>query len=164
MAESNPVGHRSVSAGHVSVERLTAMNHLSLKGRGARGVQAWAPVGLVLALTKSYTQFVAELITHLRRSDRSMSGDALEQMLRSQQSESRHWPDDQEVRHEMQELQVYRRFSQARVRMVLEALEDDLRGWRGSAEGLGGERVERRKRAIEHSDAAQVAAALVAGE
>jgi hypothetical protein len=105
---------------------------------------------LVRATTKSYTQFVAELITNLRQSDRQAAGDALESLLRAQQTESRHWPDDREVRDEVRDLQVYRRFSKARVRMILEALEDDMRGWRDGTEGLGGERVERGKRAIEH--------------
>jgi hypothetical protein len=34
--------------------------------------------------------------------------------------------------------------------MVLEAIEDHLRGWKGNAAGLGGERVTRGKYAIEH--------------
>ena len=34
--------------------------------------------------------------------------------------------------------------------MVLEAVEDHLRGWQGGAQGLGGERVGRAKLAIEH--------------
>lgn len=105
---------------------------------------------LVRATTKSYTQFVAEIITQLRKGDRSTAGDQIEQILRSQQSESRHWPDDAEVKSELAEMPIYRRLSQARVRMVLEALEDDLRGWSNGQEGLGGERVERGKRAIEH--------------
>jgi hypothetical protein len=36
------------------------------------------------------------------------------------------------------------------VRMVLESIEDHLRGWNGSKQGLGGERVSRAKLAIEH--------------
>lgn len=34
--------------------------------------------------------------------------------------------------------------------MVLESIEDHLRGWNGSKQGLGGERVSRAKLAIEH--------------
>src|SRR5690606_31499964 len=47
-------------------------------------------------------------------------------------------------------LPAYRRLSRGRVRMVLEAIEDHLRGWKGEAMGLGGERVGRGTLAIEH--------------
>src|SRR5712692_1055446 len=61
-----------------------------------------------------------------------------------------YWPDNGEVRAELQTLAAYRRLSRARLRMVLEAIEDHERGWRGSATGLGGERVARGQYQIEH--------------
>ena len=54
------------------------------------------------------------------------------------------------MRAELQILAAYRRLSRARLRMVLEAIEDHERGWRGLATGLGGERVARGQYAIEH--------------
>jgi len=105
---------------------------------------------LVRATTKSYTQVVAELVTLMRRSDRALYGDALEQHFRTQTGVSRYWPDDDEVRLELETLLAYKRLGRGRLRMVLEAVEDHLRGWKGTSAGLGGERVPRGRLAIEH--------------
>lgn len=105
---------------------------------------------LVRATTKSYTQMAAELVTQLRKHDRSMVGDTVESYLRDQTVESRYWPDDDEIRRELRDLPAYTRLRRPRVRMVLEAIEDHRRGWKGSTEGLGGQRVPRGAYAIEH--------------
>ncbi len=105
---------------------------------------------LVRASTKSYGQVVAELIRHLSESARSQAGDAVEQFLAAQTSESRYWPDDREICEELRVLPAYRRLGRGRLRMVIEALEDHLRGWKDGKAGLGGERVTRGKYAIEH--------------
>jgi hypothetical protein len=105
---------------------------------------------LVRAGTKSYNQILAELVALLRKSERPNAGDIVEEYFRAQTSESRYWPDDAELIAELNELPIYRRLSRARLRMVLEAIEDHLRGWRGAKTGLGGERVPRGKFAIEH--------------
>jgi hypothetical protein len=44
----------------------------------------------------------------------------------------------------------YRRLRRSRLRMILEGIEDHLRGWHGGNSGLGGERVARGQYAIEH--------------
>ena len=77
-------------------------------------------------------------------------GDLVERFLAGQTSTSRYWPDDTELREELATLQVYRLVGRSRLRMVLEAIEDYRRGWRGTTKGLGGERVARGKFAIEH--------------
>lgn len=105
---------------------------------------------LVRATTKSYTQLVAELITHLGKKERLKTGDAVEEFLAGQASGSRYWPDDNEIREELRVLPAYRRLGRGRLRMVLEAIEDHQRGWRGDNVGLGGERVARGKYVIEH--------------
>jgi hypothetical protein len=105
---------------------------------------------LVRATTKSYTQVVAEVITQLRKGDRSSAGDALESFFAGQTSGSRYWPDDDEVRDELKALPAYLRLGRGRLRMVLEAIEDYLRGWRDDTAGMGGERVARGKFHIEH--------------
>ncbi len=105
---------------------------------------------LVRATSKSYTQVVAELIAQVRKAGRAQAGDVLEGYLRQQTGANWYWPDDDEVRRELQTLAAYRRLSRARLRMVLEAIEDHLRGWKGQAQGFGGERVTRGKYAIEH--------------
>ena len=105
---------------------------------------------LVRATTKSYAQVFAELIGHVRKSGRQSAGDAIEGYLEHHPGINSYWPDNDEVRAELRTLVAYRRLSRGRLRMVLEAIEDHQRGWRGSATGLGGERVARGKYAIEH--------------
>ena len=105
---------------------------------------------LVRAVTSSYSQIAAELVTQLRKGDREQAGDVLEGFLAGQTVNSRYWPDDEEVVQELTNLLAYRRLRRGRLRMVLEAVEDHRRGWHGTAEGLGGERVARGQYHIEH--------------
>jgi hypothetical protein len=105
---------------------------------------------LVRATTKSYTQIIAELITLLRKSDRARAGDAIEAYFVGQTSTSRYWPDDDEIRTELKTLSAYRRLRRSRLRMILEAVEDHLRGWRDGKVPLSEERVMRGKLHIEH--------------
>jgi hypothetical protein len=105
---------------------------------------------LVRATTKNYNLVVAELIAQVRKADRATAGDVIENYLASQLSGARYWPDDQEIRQELTSLLAYRRLGRGRLRMVLEAVEDHLRGWRDGKQGLGDERVARGKFAIEH--------------
>ncbi len=105
---------------------------------------------LIRATTKSYNQIVAELITHLNKVDRDRAGNAIESYLKEQTSDSRFWPDDDQVREELRSLMVYRKLRRGRLRMVLEAIEDSRRGWRDEEPGLSGDRVTRGKLHIEH--------------
>jgi Protein of unknown function (DUF1524)/Restriction Enzyme Adenine Methylase Associated len=54
------------------------------------------------------------------------------------------------VRSEVCALLAYRRLGRGRLRMVLEAIEDHMRGWRRNHAGLANERVARAALAIEH--------------
>lgn len=105
---------------------------------------------LVRATTKNYNQVVAELISQVRQTNRENAGDVIESFLAGQSSGSRYWPDDAEVKEELGALLAYRRLGRGRLRMVIEAVEDHLRGWRHGKPGLGDERVARGKYAIEH--------------
>ena len=105
---------------------------------------------LVRATTKSYSQIVSVLIKFLGKSERARTGDAVEAFFSSQTSDSGYWPDDNEIREELRVLPTYRRIGRGRLRMVLEAIEDHRRGWRGEKTALCGERVARSKYAIEH--------------
>lgn len=104
---------------------------------------------LVRATTKNYNQVVAELITQLRKGNRSDVGDEIESYLAEQTSSSRYWPDDQEIVNELTTALAYRRLGRGRLRMVLEAIEDHLRGWADGRSGFS-ERVPRGKLHIEH--------------
>ncbi|WP_315755713.1 DUF262 domain-containing protein [Bradyrhizobium sp. SZCCHNRI2007] len=105
---------------------------------------------LVRATTKSYSQAIAEIISRLSKSDRARAGDTIEDFLTSQRSASRYWPDNTELTQELTQMQAYRRLGRGRLRMVLEGIEDYLRGWKNGKKGLGSERVSRGKLAIEH--------------
>jgi GNAT superfamily N-acetyltransferase len=114
-------------------------------------IESWMVRRMLLrASTKSYSQIVADLIRQLRNKDRTTFGDCVEQFFLSQNSNSRYWPDDGETLDQLKVLPAYRRLGRGRLRMVLEAIEDHLRGWAGGKTGLGGERVARAKLAIEH--------------
>jgi hypothetical protein len=105
---------------------------------------------LVRANTASYTQIASELVTQLAKSVREDAGDVIEKFFAEQTVGSRYWPDDEEVRQAIRILPVYKRLRQGRLRMVLEAIEDRRRGWKGESQGLGGERVPRGSFHIEH--------------
>jgi hypothetical protein len=105
---------------------------------------------LVRASTKSSTNVVTELITQLRKADRSAFAEVVEDFFRYQTGAGKYWPDDAEVFAEVTGLLAYTRLRRGRLRMVLEAIEDHRRGWHGNNEALGGERVARGKLAIEH--------------
>lgn len=105
---------------------------------------------LVRASTKSYGQVIAEMVNRVRTGSREEAGDIIEKYLSQQTSGGGYWPDDDELREELSNLLAYRRLRRGRLRMVLEAIEDYLRGWAGDKVGLGGERVARGQYAIEH--------------
>ena len=105
---------------------------------------------LVRSTTKNYNQVFASLIMELGKNDRINVAQQIEEFFVHQQAESAYWPDDEEVRHELSTSPLYRRLQRPRLRMVLEAIEDHRRGWRGTVEGLGGQRARRSKYEIEH--------------
>jgi hypothetical protein len=105
---------------------------------------------LVRASTKSYTPLIAELVTLVKNSSRINVGDEIERNLAAQTADTRYWPDDEELREELRALPAYRRLGRGRARMVLESVEDYLRGWKEGQAGLGGERVARGSLGIEH--------------
>jgi hypothetical protein len=105
---------------------------------------------LVRATTSNYNQVAAEVVTQLRKGDRTSAGDVVEAYFADQNTASRYWPDDDEVAAEIAGLVAYKRLRRGRLRMVLEAIEDHRRGWKGTAVGLGGERVARNAYHIEH--------------
>lgn len=98
----------------------------------------------------SYNQVVAELIHQVRDGGRERAGDLIEAFLGKQTGASRYWPDDRELRAELVDLPAFRRLQKGRLRMVFEAIEDHLRGWKGGSTGFGGERATRGKWVIEH--------------
>ena len=78
--------------------------------------------------TKDYNRLFLELMSRLHGSAPGEAADTVVAYLAGQPSESRRWPTDREVEHAILDLPLYRLLTRGRLRMVLEAIEDQLRG------------------------------------
>lgn len=104
---------------------------------------------LARATSKGYNKVFVDALAQVKK-DRLKAGDLLENYFKGQNNFTTYWPDDDEVRKSVSNLAFYDKFSKGRQRMVLEAIEDHLRGWRGGAESASGTRVKRGFFQIEH--------------
>lgn len=104
---------------------------------------------IVRATTKSYAAVVVDALRKLKSSPRETAGDTLEAFFLAQTASSAYWPDDSEVKHELETSLIYKRMGRGRLRMLLEAVEDHLRGYTTES-AFRGQRVERDAHAIEH--------------
>ena len=105
---------------------------------------------LVRATAKSYNKLMADVVAVVRNNAVGHIGAGVRHFLASQRSEIGYWPDDDEVRGELQILPIYRKVSRARLRMVLESIEDHWRGWILGQTSAAGMRIRRNTYAIEH--------------
>jgi hypothetical protein len=114
-------------------------------------LESWLVRRALLRLsTKNYNRFLADLLRTLTGSSRDKAGDLVEAELAAQDSVNTHWPGDDELRTELATLPIYRRLKRARVRMVLEAVEDYERGFRNVGSPTAEARIRRGHCAIEH--------------
>jgi hypothetical protein len=104
---------------------------------------------LVRATNKNYNKVVVELVKLVNK-DRLIAGDKLEKYLSEQSSMSSYWPDNSELTSQVSQMQIYRNLYRSRIRMILEAIEDNARGWIGGSTSKAGTRVKRASYAIEH--------------
>lgn len=105
---------------------------------------------LIRATAKSYNKLMAEVVAVVRNTPPQHVGQAVRQYFASQRAETAYWPDDAEVRRELTPMAVYRKLSRARLRMVLESIEDHWRGWIAGQTSAAGMRIRRASYAIEH--------------
>jgi hypothetical protein len=113
-------------------------------------IESWLVRRMLVRVTgKRYNKLVPEVITEVRK-DRLNAAKILESYFKNQQVDSAYWPDDEEVRREVQNLEFYRKIYRSRVRMVFEALEDYARGWQAGKSGSAGMRIRRASYTIEH--------------
>jgi len=105
---------------------------------------------LVRATVKPYNKIMAEVVSVVRNAPLGAVGHTVREYFASQRSEAAYWPDDDEVRSELEAMPIYRKLSRARLRMVLEATEDHWRGWIPGQESAAGMRIRRGCYAIEH--------------
>ncbi|MCY3807546.1 MAG: DUF262 domain-containing protein [bacterium] len=78
--------------------------------------------------TKDYNRLFLELMSRLHDSAPAGAAETLITYLAGQQAESRRWPTDREVEHAVVDLPLYHLLTRRRLRMVLETIEDYLRG------------------------------------
>ncbi len=105
---------------------------------------------LIRATAKSYNKIMAEVVSVIRNATDGQVGHTVREYFVAQRSETAYWPDDDEVRRELEVMPVYRKLSRARLRMVLESIEDQWRGWIPGQISAAGMRIRRGSYAIEH--------------
>jgi uncharacterized protein with ParB-like and HNH nuclease domain len=99
--------------------------------------------------TKNYNKFVIEILRKIEKQPRSKVGDFFEDFLAEQTSYLNHWPSDKEVVQVLTTYPLGWRITRARLRVILEALEDSLRGWSGSKPSHE-QRMRRYSSTVEH--------------
>ena len=113
-------------------------------------IESWLVRRMLVRVTgKRYNKLIPDVITEVRK-DRINASKVLENYFKNQQVDSAYWPDDEEVRREVQNLEFYRKIYRSRVRMIFEALEDYARGWKEGKSSNSGMRIRRASYSIEH--------------
>lgn len=84
---------------------------------------------LVRATSKGYNKIVVDLLQSLSRRPRTEAGSTTERFLAGQTAPTSYWPGDDELRRELTDSPIYIHLSRARLRMILEAIEDHWRGF-----------------------------------
>lgn len=91
-------------------------------------IESWLVRRALARLTsKNINQVVLELLRAMHDAGPATAGDAAEAFLVAQTADSRLWPDDATVIGSLTEANLYTSILRPRLRMLLEALEDDLR-------------------------------------
>lgn len=99
------------------------------RDRALSAIESWlVRRALVRATSKDYNNAMIDLLRTLQRGGPSNAGDSTEAFLASQSAESRYWPNDTRVAAALTNERIYKSMTRPRLRMVLEALEDDARG------------------------------------
>jgi uncharacterized protein DUF262/uncharacterized protein DUF1524 len=83
---------------------------------------------LTRATAKDTNRMVLDLLRALNNDGPKRAGDTVETFLATQRADSRYWPDDEALRRVLDTQPLYKTLTRSRLRMLLEALEDSLRG------------------------------------
>lgn len=83
---------------------------------------------LVRATAKDTNRMVLDLLKALNDACPGQAGDTVETVLARQQADSRYWPDDIALHRALDSEPIYKMLTRPRLRMLLEALEESLRG------------------------------------
>jgi hypothetical protein len=97
--------------------------------RALRALESWmVRRALCRATAKDVNRMVVDLLRAMDEAGPAAAGDTVERLLANQQADSRYWPDDATLRVALGEQPIYKHLSRPRLRMLLEAIEDSLRG------------------------------------
>ncbi len=115
-------------------------------------IESWVVRRAILKLpTKNYNVIMVDLLNQLRQAGRKKVGQLTQQFFANQSSINSYWPNSDEVTKELSTRPTYRRLGRARLRMILEAIEDRRRGFGGPSNGKNAEsNVSRGILSIEH--------------
>lgn len=95
--------------------------------QAARVIESWLVRRMIMRSdTKGYTNVFLSLLNRLRESSRP-SGSEVADFFRKSEGERSYWPTDPQIRSTLQAQRVYLDLSRGRLRMLLEALEEQLR-------------------------------------
>ena len=84
---------------------------------------------IVKAPSQGTNRFVIDLMQHLSTQPKEDLANATEAYLTASHNVIGYWPDDSEIRDSLAGASAYWKYLRGRLRMVLEALEDDKRGY-----------------------------------
>ncbi|MEU0478550.1 DUF262 domain-containing protein [Streptosporangium sp. NPDC006013] len=91
-------------------------------------MESWLTRRMLCKLsTKNYNRILIDLLRELDRNGPEAAGDVTETFFATATANVGYWPSDDEVIQAMERLRVYKDLTQTRLRMVLEALEDNRR-------------------------------------
>ena len=113
--------------------------------------ESWIVRRAILGLPASdMSRSVAQLIRDLRAVEPDDVAMTLRSLLESFDSPGNYWPSNAELERALHGAPVYRTLPRTRLRMVLEAIEDDARGYTTGRGSWSGSRVPRDTMNIEH--------------
>ena len=86
--------------------------------------------------TAGYNLLMIRLIQRLKRTDKRFAGDTIVDYLKNQTATFGRWPDDSELEDAFVNKPLYRLLTRARLRMVLEGIEEKLRTVRSESQDV----------------------------
>lgn len=99
------------------------------RDRALQALESWlVRRALIRATTKDYNNAVIDMLRALEQGGPAVAGDTLVDFLSGQSAESRYWPNDDRLAQVLGNERLYKTMTRPRLRMILEALEDDARG------------------------------------
>ncbi len=114
-------------------------------------IESWLMRRMMMRLpTSDLGRVVATLIASYRGTANEGLGGRIRNQLARATTASTYWPGDSDVRTALAELPAYRSYPRARLRMMLEAVEDARRGYTGHGRSRTGSRIARNTMHIEH--------------